>query len=229
MSVPRLMTNIQLNQQPSGSVIFLHGSGDTGNGVRLWIKEMLAKEWKFPHLRVLFPTAPVLNYKPMGGVPSNVWFDRHSISPEVPECLESIESSMGTLKQLVDKEIELGIPLNRIIIGGFSMGGAMALHLTYRMFQSVGGCFAISSFLNDSSIVYQTLETTAQKPLPPLCMMHGDCDELVPMEWGAETLKQLQRCGVDGTMTIARRVTHEITREQIINLTNWINERVPCT
>ncbi|XP_071451282.1 lysophospholipase-like protein 1 [Hetaerina americana] len=228
MSVPRLITNPQLRPQPTGSVLFLHGSGDTGNGIRLWIKELLAKEWQFPHLRILFPTAPILNYTPMGGVASNVWFDRQSISPSVPECLDSINSSMDVLKKIVNQEVDLGIPLERIIIGGFSMGGAMAIHQTYRMFRDTAGCFAISSFLNDSSVVYESLKSNIEEHLPPLYMMHGDSDELVPMEWGTETLTCMQNFGIEGTMTVSNRVTHELTKEQILNLTRWINMRIPC-
>ncbi|XP_046399003.1 lysophospholipase-like protein 1 [Ischnura elegans] len=227
MSALRVTTVRQSNEEATGTVLFLHGSEGSGEGILARIKEHLGDDWQFRHLRILFPTAPVMNYTPLGGAAANVWFDRHRLSPTVPECLESIEASMEMLKQLIEKEIELGIPLHRIIIGGYSMGGAMAMHLTYRMFPRVGGCFAMSSFLNDSSIVYKSLETNTEDPLPPLSMMHGDSDELVPMEWGAETLKQLQRFGVKGTMTIARNVPHELCKEHFINLTRWINNIVP--
>jgi len=85
----------------------------------------------------------------------NVWFDRAAISNEVPEHLESINSMCEKVSEWIDNEINDGIPLSRIILGGFSMGGCLALHLAYRYRPTVAGCFAMSSFLNKDSIVYE--------------------------------------------------------------------------
>lgn len=85
----------------------------------------------------------------------NVWFDRIAISNQVPEHIESIDSMCQNISELIDKEVANGIPFNRIIVGGFSMGGCLALHLAYRYKTSIAGCFAMSSFLNKGSIIYE--------------------------------------------------------------------------
>ena len=57
--------------------------------------------------------------------------------------------------QSIEEEVAKGTPYNRIVIGGFSMGGALALHLAYRFKKPFAGCFTISSFLNHDSLVYE--------------------------------------------------------------------------
>lgn len=85
----------------------------------------------------------------------NVWFDRIAISNEVPEHVGSINSMCQNVSELIDKEVADGIPFNRIVLGGFSMGGGLALHLAYRYRTAVAGCFVMSSFLNKGSIIYE--------------------------------------------------------------------------
>lgn len=57
--------------------------------------------------------------------------------------------------ELIEKEVADGIPINRIAVGGFSMGGCLALHLAYRFKRSLVGCIAMSAFLNNGSAVYE--------------------------------------------------------------------------
>ncbi|XP_045040376.2 lysophospholipase-like protein 1 isoform X9 [Desmodus rotundus] len=89
-----------------------------------------------------------------GGI-SNVWFDRFKISNDCPEHLDSINAMCQVLTGLIDDEVRSGIKKSRILVGGFSMGGCMAMHLAYRNHRDVAGVFALSSFLNKASAVYQ--------------------------------------------------------------------------
>lgn len=85
----------------------------------------------------------------------SVWFDRIAISNQAPEHIESVNSMCQNVSELIDKEVADGIPFSRIILGGFSMGGCLAMHLAYRYRTAVAGCFAMSSFLNKESIIYK--------------------------------------------------------------------------
>lgn len=85
----------------------------------------------------------------------NVWFDRMAISNQVSENIKSIDSMCQDVSKWVEKEVADGIPYNRIVLGGFSMGGALAMHLAYRYKTGIAGCFAMSSFLNKRSLVYE--------------------------------------------------------------------------
>lgn len=219
---------MQRNTTNKGTVIFLHGSGDTGKGVKEWVNFLLGNDWNFPHLKVLFPTAPIRKYTPLGGEPSHVWFDRENISPDVPEHLDTIEPMGKEIINLIDKEVTSGIPLEHIIIGGFSMGGAMAMHVGYRLKQQVAGVFALSSFLNDNSVVYKHLESDKeQHDLPPLFMCHGDRDDLVPLSWGEETFKNLEKLGVKGHFHTIRNALHELKKQELKTWSEWVKERIP--
>jgi len=153
----------------------------------------------------------------MRGLLSQVWFDRHKISPDCPEHLESIDTMRSLLGAVIQEEVRAGVPKHRMIIGGFSMGGAMALHLACRDHPEVAGVFALSSFLNKGSVVYKdflvesgirgsinyvfgrrcrglniwprfiAVQDRRGQALPELFQCHGAADELVLHRWGEET------------------------------------------
>ena len=110
-------------------------TGDTGKGCLEWVK-FLIEDLVYPHLRFLFPTAPLRHYTPLGGEVltfisylfkkviifiliqlSNVWFDRYEISPKVREHGDTLAAIEIEINQLIDEEVKNGIPLNRIIVG----------------------------------------------------------------------------------------------------------------
>ncbi|XP_020664125.3 lysophospholipase-like protein 1 isoform X1 [Pogona vitticeps] len=210
----------------TASVIFLHGSGDTGQGVRDWIKQVLNQDLCFQHIKIIYPTAPARPYTPMRGSWSNVWFDRYKISPDCPEHTETIDSMCQTLTGLIDDEVKNGIRKNRILLGGFSMGGGMALHLAYRYHPDVAGVFVLSGFLNKNSAVYQALKKDG-KEFPELFQCHGTADELVLYSWGDETNKILKSLGVTTTFVTLPNLCHELNRSELEKLQAWILKKLP--
>ncbi|XP_050750143.1 lysophospholipase-like protein 1 isoform X3 [Gymnogyps californianus] len=194
----------------TASLIFLHGSGDTGQGARTWIKQILNQDMAFQHIKVIYPTAPA----------------RYKISNDCPEHIESIDSMCRGLTDLINDEIKNGIAKNRILIGGFSMGGGMAMHLAYRFHQDLAGVFALSSFLNKDSAVYQALKRN-ESVLPELFQCHGTADELVLYSWGEETNKMLKSLGVSTSLHTFPNLNHELSRTEIEKLKTWIVKKLP--
>ncbi|XP_076827791.1 lysophospholipase-like protein 1 [Brachyhypopomus gauderio] len=211
----------------TASVIFLHGSGDTGQGLRAWVHDVLAQDMAFEHIRVIYPTAPARPYTPMHGALSHVWFDRYKISHDCPEHLESIEQMCSNLGAIIHDEIRAGVPKHRMVIGGFSMGGAMALHLACRYHQDVAGVFALSSFLNRGSVVYQAVEGATGRPLPELLQCHGTGDELVPLAWGEETSSLLKNVGVTASFHSYPGLNHQLCRPEMELVRSWILKKLP--
>ncbi|XP_038073988.1 lysophospholipase-like protein 1 [Patiria miniata] len=209
----------------SASVIFLHGSGDTAEGVLGWIRSLVQDDFRIPHVKTIFPTAPARRYTPAGGALSTVWYDRTRIAPNVPELLETIDPVCEQLGRLIDDEVARGIPKNRIVIGGFSMGGGMAMHLAYRFHHDVAGVFALSSFLNQDSVVYKVV--SSKPSLPPLFACQGLRDPLVLSDWSKETVKQLSDCGVGCEFHTFPELYHEMNAKELHMLTDWIKKRVP--
>ncbi|XP_003814179.3 lysophospholipase-like protein 1 isoform X4 [Pan paniscus] len=194
----------------SASLIFLHGSGDSGQGLRMWIKQVLNQDLTFQHIKIIYPTAP----------------PRFKITNDCPEHLESIDVMCQVLTDLIDEEVKSGIKKNRILIGGFSMGGCMAMHLAYRNHQDVAGVFALSSFLNKASAVYQALQKS-NGVLPELFQCHGTADELVLHSWAEETNSMLKSLGVTTKFHSFPNVYHELSKTELDILKLWILTKLP--
>uniref|UniRef100_A0A8C4L5N5 Lysophospholipase-like protein 1 n=1 Tax=Equus asinus asinus TaxID=83772 RepID=A0A8C4L5N5_EQUAS len=210
----------------SASLIFLHGSGDSGQGLRTWIKQVLNQDLTFQHIKIIYPTAPPRPYTPLEGSISNVWFDRYKISNDCPEHLESINGMCQVLTDLIDDEVKSGIKKNRILVGGFSMGGCMAMHLAYRNHQDVAGVFALSSFLNKTSAVYQALQKS-DGVLPELFQCHGTANELVLHCWGEETNTMLKSLGVSTQFHSFPGLCHELSKAELEKLKSWVLTKLP--
>ncbi|XP_034144942.1 lysophospholipase-like protein 1 isoform X2 [Esox lucius] len=168
-------------------------------------------------------------YTPMRGALSNVWFDRYKISQDCPENLESIDIMAASIGKVIEEEIRAGVPKNRIIIGGFSMGGAMALHLACRYQPDVAGVFALSSFLNKDSAVYPAVEkrAAAGSPLPELFQCHGTRDELVSHMWGEGTVALLKKAGMTASFHSFSGLQHQLSRPEMELLHSWILTKLP--
>ncbi|XP_063297505.1 lysophospholipase-like protein 1 [Pelobates fuscus] len=210
----------------TASLIFLHGSGDSGQGIKSWIREILKQDLAFEHIKVIFPTAPAQPYTPMMGEMSNVWFDRYKISMDSCENLESVDSMCQILTNLINDEVKTGIAKNRILLGGFSMGGAMAMHLAYRFHRDVAGVFALSGFLNKDSVVYKEIKEVKCR-LPELFQWHGNADTLVLPQWGEETNKILKSLGVTTTFHSSPNMYHELNLRELHHLKAWILKQLP--
>ncbi|BFF91671.1 lysophospholipase-like protein 1 [Drosophila madeirensis] len=223
------LTAINATSKQSASVIFFHGSGDTGPNALEWVRFLLGRNLEYPHIKVIYPTAPMQKYTPLNGQESNVWFDRRSVNIAAQESKKSMSQCYETVHQLIEGEVTKGIPANRIIVGGFSMGGALALHTGYHLNYGLAGVFAHSSFLNRNSIVYESLQSGSQQKvdLPELRMFHGERDTMVPLEWGLETFESLQTLGVNGTFNPLKNTLHELKKSSLLDLQQWILEKLP--
>nr|XP_054759659.1 lysophospholipase-like protein 1 [Lytechinus pictus] len=205
------------------TIVFLHGSGDTSEGLREWLFSILGKRFCLPHSKIIFPSAPSRPYTPMNGAPSTVWFDRKRIAPNGPEDLESIDPMCEEIGKVIQLEVDQGIPRNKIIVGGFSMGGCLALHVAYRFQQEIAGVFALSSFLNDNSKVYQDLASSNCRR-PPLFQCHGKVDPLVLYKWGETTKDVLTKAGVTCQFHSYPRLYHEMNKDELDKLQAWFDQ-----
>ncbi|KZC11221.1 Lysophospholipase-like protein 1, partial [Dufourea novaeangliae] len=210
----------------TASLLFFHGSGSSGDDAKAWIDLLLGEELKFAHIKIVYPTAPAQPYTPNYGMPSNVWFNRKSISINVGEEVESINSTCENIVELIDADVSKGIPYERIAVGGFSMGGALSMYLAYRYKQSLAGCIAMSSFLNRNSLVYESLKANLGRT-PPLLQFHGTADEMVPLRWGEETYNNLKDLGVNGQFRTLNGTGHALIVSEIKFFKKWISEILP--
>lgn len=111
------------------------------------------------------------------------------------------------------------------------MGGCLAMHLGYRYMPGVAGVFALSSFLGNNSLVYDDLKSLPdndKRKQTPLFMCHGQLDDLVPIEWGRNTLTNLTKHGITRTeFNPLKNALHELRKEEIHKLNKWILDVLP--
>ena len=113
------------------AVVFLHGSGDTGPGLR---RSLAGLEQGFASRGVAmhFPSAEPIPYRLANNQVMSVWYDRFALEPSAPEHTDSVLASVARLHALLDSIVASGVPPHRIALGGFSQGGGMALQAGLR-------------------------------------------------------------------------------------------------
>lgn len=117
------------------------------------------------------------------GMRMNSWFDLRSLNPNDPEDEDGIESASKSIHKLIDEQHEkLGIPHDRIMLGGFSQGGALALYAAFTYPKKLAGIVALSCWLPLHKKV-PTIIGADNKTLPVL-QCHGSADFVVPIQWG---------------------------------------------
>jgi len=213
------------------TVIFLHGSGDSGDGVQQWVEAATDGAFSLPGVKMVFPTAHMRKYSLLGphGL-QRVWFDRLDLAPAAPEDTEGIVKMAQLVKDVVQAEVDLGIPLSKVIIGGFSMGGGMSLHTALRDpdMHGLGGVFALSTFFAENSPTPERVAASIKegKTVPPVWYAHGKADPMVKLAWGASTAKRLEVAGVPVTYTEFPGLQHDLRDDELMLLKTWIATRL---
>lgn len=211
-------------------IVFLHGSGDSGEGFREWLESY--DSFKLSKLDALnikyrFPSASAKPYTLNGGYYSNVWHDRSELELCCHEDLVGIKHSMALIDEEIDSLIHIdGIPCSNIFIWGLSMGGHMALQAISLSKHSaeLAGIIGLSCFLSTSSHIWSMnhSDTNGAKRIPPIKMIHGEADDLIPCEWGRTTSKLLADNGLDVTFSTIPNLRHDLSDEEVADVMKWI-------
>ncbi|KFO32543.1 Acyl-protein thioesterase 2 [Fukomys damarensis] len=187
MSVPLLTDAATVSgaERETAAVIFLHGLGDTGHS---WADAL--STIRLPHVKYICPHAPripvTLNMKMV--MPS--WFDLMGLSPDAPEDEAGIKKAAENIKALIEHEMKNGIPANRIVLGGFSQGGALSLYTALTCPHPLAGIVALSCWLP----LHRNFPQAANGSAKDLAILqcHGELDPMVPVRFGALTAEKLR-------------------------------------
>ena len=122
----------------------------------------------------------------------------------------------------MDRLVASGVPPAKIAIGGFSMGGGIAIQAALRSKYDLGGAFALSSYLCDDAAIYEALAGEHPALGPRIWMAHGESDNFVRPSWGEATAKRLRGYGIEVAWRSYPGVQHELTREELDELNGWL-------
>lgn len=165
---------ISVSAAPTASVIWLHGLGADGNDFVPVVKML-----NLPHVRFILPHAGYKKVTANNGYDMRAWYDIFSFTPGSREDDVGIRGSQTYIDSLIQHEIERGIPAKRIVIAGFSQGGAIALQTALRYKQTLAGVMALSTYLPLKTTLEK--EKAKENQYIPIFMAHGTFDNVIAL------------------------------------------------
>ena len=211
--------NVEPTSEHKATVIWLHGLGADGHDF-----EPIVPELKLPTdlgVKFIFPHAPVMPVTINGGYQMRAWYDIRDADLANREDKEGVRKSAALVEQLIDAEQAAGIPSDKIVLAGFSQGGAIALHLSTRIQHKLAGIVALSTYLTMP-------ENLADEKSPanidtPIFMAHGSQDPVVPMQRGQYSAKVLEENGFSVSWQYYP-MAHAVCLEDIKALGQYLNK-----
>ena len=202
------------------SVLWLHGLGADGHDFAPIVPELVRPDW--PGIRFVFPHAPVRPVTLNGGMRMRAWYDLKSLSADDRADEEGLRESMREVDALIARERDRGVPPERQLLVGFSMGGALALASGLRRQPPLAGIAALSSYLPLASST--AAEMTPGGKATPVFMGHGSQDPVVIPAWGTRTRDALKELGV-AVEWRSYPMPHSVCPEEIRDLGTWMEAR----
>ncbi|MEN5221275.1 carboxylesterase [Stenotrophomonas sp. TWI602] len=205
---------------PQWSVLWLHGLGADGHDFAPIVPELVRPHW--PAIRFVFPHAPVQPITINNGVPMRAWYDIVSMDFRSRADSAGVDASIVELELLIEREVARGIPAERILLAGFSQGGAVILSALLRRTRPLAGLIALSTYLPDPAKA--AAARVADAISVPVFMAHGTQDPVIPVAIAEHTAQTLSALGLRvqwHTYTMA----HQVCAEELQALGDWLEAR----
>jgi len=211
---------VSASAKHTGTLIFFHGLGDTGHG---WATSIAAI--RPPHVKVICPTANKMPVTLNSGFQMPSWFDLMSLDAAGPEDEAGIKRAFQMVNQLIAEEVKSGIPSERIMIGGFSQGGALALYTALHTEHKLGGVIALSCW----APLHKELPAGASQANLniPFMQAHGECDPVVPYRWGQLTSTLLKTMLENHQFKTYKSMMHTSCEEEMQDVKKFVSTCLP--
>jgi phospholipase/carboxylesterase len=183
--------DVETGPKPSASIIWLHGLGADGHDFEPVVPELMPRtgqSWRF-----VFPHAPVRPVTINGGMHMRAWYDIAGFDRKSAQDLAGFRDSEIKVSELIRRENQRGIPTQRIVIAGFSQGGAVSLYMAPRLGEKLAGVLALSCYLPGESTF--AAERQPANDATPIFMAHGQMDPTLPLTLGSASRDFLRREG----------------------------------
>jgi phospholipase/carboxylesterase len=220
MELPETV-EVTCGANPQGSVIWLHGLGADGHDFEAIVPELGVADQL--NLRFVFPHAPMRPVTINGGMTMRAWYDILTLERGGPQDEAGIRESGRLLELLIEREHERDIPHDKIVLAGFSQGGAIALHTALRYPHRLAGVMALSTWLplQDSFDTEVVGNTRAQSQELRVFMAHGSFDPMLPMALGQQSCETLEKAGY-AVEWHDYPMAHAVCAEEIADIRNWL-------
>ncbi|MCA3214477.1 MAG: alpha/beta hydrolase [Betaproteobacteria bacterium] len=182
---------LQTRPDPDATVVVLHGLGADGYDFVPIVKEL--ETLGVPPARFVFPHAPTMPVTINGGYVMRAWYDILGTDLVRREDEAGLRSSQAAIEALLEREMARGIAPGRIVLAGFSQGGAVTLQVGLRQTEPLAGLVVLSSYLPLAA--QAAAERHEGSRSVPIFMAHGTQDPVVPLARGTAARDQLQQLG----------------------------------
>ena len=208
--------DVETGAQPDAAVIWLHGLGADGHDF-----EPVVPALRLPKrlaMRFVFPHAPVRPVTINMGMRMRAWYDIFQLGGG-REDEAGIRASEKLLAGLIEREKGRGVAERRIVLAGFSQGGAIALHTALRHAARLAGILALSTYLPLAGTV--EAERHAAGLDAPIFMAHGLQDEMIPIERAQRSRGMLESLGYKVEWH-EYAMGHALHPEELVHIADWI-------
>lgn len=209
---------IETTAQPTHAVIWLHGLGANGDDFVPIVSDLnLPPNFA---VRFIFPHAPQIPVSINANYVMPAWYDILSLDKHAREVdLAGIEQSRKKIHALIEREKACGIPANRIVIAGFSQGGAMAYSVGLTYPEQLAGVMALSAYI--PSIDWLTQQRDAANQQTPILVVHGAQDPVVSLELGEQAVDWLKEQGYPVEFK-QYWMQHQVCAEEVRQIGLWL-------
>lgn len=211
---PLQAIEIETAPDPRASIIWLHGLGADGSDFA-----PLADEIELPvAVRYIFPHAPTMPVSINGGYVMRAWYDISDAALR-REDEDGVRASQKSVEALLAREQTRGVAANRIVLAGFSQGGAIALHTGLRQSERLAGIMALSTYLPLAEKL--AIEANRANCEVPIFMAHGTADPMIPYARATASRDLLQRLGY-ALEWHEYRMQHAVCPQEIADIGAWL-------
>jgi phospholipase/carboxylesterase len=211
---------VTIGTEPKGAVIWMHGLGADG-----WDFVPIVKELPLPEglsLRFIFPHAPMRAVTINGGNVMRAWYDIAMTDIARLPDERGIRESQAQVNALIAREESRGVPADRIVLAGFSQGGAIALQAALRHPKKLAGVMALSTYLTLADTLAAEASTANRDT--PILMAHGTQDPVVPLKLATASRDKLVELG----WKVEWReypMPHSVCMEEVEEIAGWLANR----
>jgi phospholipase/carboxylesterase len=203
---------IETGPRPQAVVIWLHGLGADGHDFEPIVPEL---ELQQP-VRFVFPHAPVRPVTINQGMRMRAWYDIFQFGGG-PEDASGVRASQALLEELVAAEKKRG--MSKIVLAGFSQGGAIVLHTALRHPERLAGVLALSTYVPLSAML--AAERAAANADLPIFMAHGQYDDVIPLARAEQSRRLLEGLGYPVSWH-AYPMPHSVCAEEIAHISSFL-------
>ena len=207
--------------EAQAAVIWLHGLGADGHDFVPVVPELgLAPDAR---IRFVFPHAPVRPVTINGGYAMPAWYDIRDLTPEGRDDEPGFADARARIEGYIAAQLARGIDSRRIVLAGFSQGGAVALHVGLRHAQGLAGILALSCYLPLRARLATDLASANRTT--PILMCHGTQDPVVDIRFGEMSRDAMRAQGLDVDWR-TYPMAHSVCPAQIRDIGEWLRLRV---